>query len=236
MRTLILMMLATLPLLAHAGGELPTQDRVVFEDGQRVVLRSSLWPDFEGGWIRTEQKLTVNPEGSWVYRYDTQLPETQKYHQLYCSQFGAQFQPMTKGESHLSDGSAGWACVDEMEFPSGDENAPHNPRSSASPAAIDYVYATAPSGTAQVGVNFFSYGSARYESSQSGSRSATVHVDNGRCRNFVSDYFSSPFIGDIRLGVSCIVQQPRLVSTGMDVCIPKLCGPASGTISVLQRD
>lgn len=236
MRTFIILLMTAIPLLASAENESTSQDRVVFEHGRRVILRTSAWPDFDGGLIRVEQKLSINADGNPTYHYNAQDPETQRYHRLYCDHAGQGFRPMSDGESIFYGGSTGWACSGDLNASPRDTPAQVNPLSAMFPAAADYVYATAPSGSASVGANFYSQGYARYESSLAGAINTVVHVDSGRCRHSASTYHSGPFSGNITLGVNCIVQQPRFVSTGLETCIPKLCGSASGTFSIFSVD
>lgn len=206
MHAFVLLIVAAMPLPAYSSEhQQKMHDRTVFEGAERVVFRTSEWPNFEGTAIPVEQKLTVNPDGDLRYDYHAQSPETQAYHRALCAEQG--LDAATEGESIFSTDSAGWHCIHVIEYLPGTAppSAP-TARMTAQPShAADHSYATAPSGTASVGTNFPSTGSANVQSSVPGSVRATVSVDNGRC-------------------------------TRVEGCIPKLCGYATGTMSVFTCD
>jgi hypothetical protein len=228
MKTYIFLV-AILPFSLDASEKQTISDRVEFnENGQRVVIRTSQWPDNKGGSLNIEQKLMVGNDGALHYDYATQTADTQLYHRQLCAIQG--MDPAWDGDATVSGDGAGWHCSNVIEHESG--NLPEEPRSSSTPPrSIDFVIANAPRGTEEAGRNFLSSGSIRYQSSMAGSMQGSVSVD-GRCSTRYSQNYGNPFTGSHTAMVSCIVHEPRSVSTRMEGCVPKQCGSDNGDISV----
>lgn len=226
-----LLLLAVLPLRGTASEYLPLGDSVMFDaTGGRIVLRRIDWPDVDGGLTRIELKLTLNKDGHLRYDFDAQSPATQDFHRRLCKNKG--LDPATGGETILIGTTAAWHCNSTGPLPdSAGEPSPAPPPGTAD-RAIDYVYANAPNGTAQVGVSFYARGNVRYESSQAGSIQASLQLHDNRCSTYFSQYYPYPFSGNHNAEVACLVQEPGLVITRMEGCIPKLCGYDSGTVAV----
>lgn len=224
------LLLATLPFSMQASEQQTTRDRVEFgNEGERIVVRTSQWPDFKKGLVDVEQRLWVDSDGILHYDYRKQSGVTQRYHRQFCAEDG--MIPAWNGDATFSDNSAGWHCSNSMEQESRATIPIEDSATWTRPRSVDYVFSTAPSGTAQAGVNFRSSGSVRFESSQTGSIQASASVD-GRCRTDFSQYYGSAFSGYHEASVTCIVYEPRFVSTRMEGCVPRQCGHANGTISV----
>lgn len=218
------------PFALHAKDQAIFHDRVEFDAaGSRVVVRSALWPDSQRGMVKVEQRLQVNADGNLRYEYEDQDEHTKAYHRSYCAETG--LDPVVDGEVTFTPGAAGWHCSNVILH---DENAPlvDAPSSAAGQGrSVDFVTARAPSGSTQVGVNFPSIGYINVKSSQAGALRSSVHVDN-RCRTYISQHFSAPFSGNHQAGVSCIAHDSRFLTTGMEGCVPRICGSDRGTISV----
>lgn len=115
MHAFVLLIVAAMPLPAYSSEhQQKMHDRIVFEGAERVVFRTSEWPNFEGNAIPVEQKLTVNPDGDLRYDYHAQSPETQAYHRALCAEQG--LDAATEGESIFSTDSAGWNCIHVIEY------------------------------------------------------------------------------------------------------------------------
>ncbi len=229
MRYLNLLLIASIPFSSHADEQSTIDDRIEFDSlGQRVVIRTSPWAGLKGTTVNVEQKLYVNEDGNLHYNYHQQSTSTQLFHQTLCAEDG--MLPAMGGETVFIGSTTGWHCSRVVEY---DPDAPPlQTESSLNPVkSVDYVFTNAPSGSAAVGVNFYSTGSARFQSSQAGSLRGSVQVD-GRCSTYFSQYYGTPFTGDHSARVVCIVHQPRFVSTGAEACVPKQCGRSTGTISV----
>lgn len=223
-------LLALLPLHAHADGQPPPQDSVTFDaSGQRIVLQTREWSDFGGGHMAVQQKLRVGEDGNLHYTFEDQSSATQAYHRALCDVDG--LEPAIGGTAIFVGEGTGWHCNSVIEHGQ-DEELPDGERSTdLPPRSVDFVVANAPTGSALAGTNFLSTGNVRFQSSQAGSMQGGVQVD-GRCSTYFSKYFANPFTGSHIAQVSCIVHQPRFVTTGMEGCVPQQCGNATGTISV----
>jgi len=223
-------LLVLLPLHAHADGQQAPQDSVIFDaSGQRIVLQTREWSDLDGGHVSVQQKLRVGEDGHLHYTFEEQSSATQAYHRALCAMDG--LEPAVGGTAIFVGETTGWHCNSIIEHGQ-DEELPDRDRSTGLPSrAVDFVAANAPTGSAAAGTNFLSTGSIRFQSSQAGSMQGSVRVD-GRCATYFSQYFANPFTGSHIAQVSCIVHEPRFVTTGMEGCVPKQCGNATGTISV----
>lgn len=78
---------AALPLYAHASYH--DRDTTDSADGYPRIIRTSDWPDLEGGSIAVEQVLRRNRDGSFTYRLSEQSTATQRYHHAFCENDGA---------------------------------------------------------------------------------------------------------------------------------------------------
>lgn len=219
---------------ASASPPSSLQDRVEMNThGEQTLIRSSEWPDFEGGIVVVEQRLLMNEEGNPTYQYSRQSKATQLYHEAFCLEKNAR---PAGGEAVLKGSIAAWICASSDGDETLDPKATSPQRPQASPAhpdrSSDYVFANAPNGSASAGVNFHSTGTIRYSSSSSGSMRGSVSVDSGRCTTDFSQYYGSPFNGNHIATVICIVHEPRRISTKMEGCVPRLCGADSGWITV----
>lgn len=229
MKYLPLLLASIAPLSLHANEQATFHDKVEFDEaGSRVVLRTAQWPSLARGMVEVEQRLQVNEVGNLKYDYHTQSEATKEFHSSYCAEIG--FDPFD-GEVSFTPEAGGWHCIkDEVDpgaMPVEQAEAP----SAMHDRSVDFVTARAPTGSARVGVNFPATGYITYRSSQGGSMQGNVHVDH-RCRFYVSKHYNGPFSGNQVAGVSCLAHEPRFLTTGMEGCIPRLCGSDRGTISV----
>jgi len=229
MKSVSLMFALVVPLSVHAKDQPKFQDRVEFDGGSRVVVRSALWPDSRRNMVRIEQRFQVNADGNLRYEFEEQDERTKAYHRAYCAESG--LDPFVDGEVTFTPEAAGWHCS-KVELH--DEQSPHS--GARAPTAgqdrsVDYVTARAPSGSTQAGVNFPAVGYLTFQSSQAGSLQGSVHVDY-RCKTYISRHYYVPFSGNHQAGVSCLAHDSRFLTTGMEGCIPRLCGSDRGTISV----
>ncbi|MEN5039220.1 hypothetical protein ABE424_03430 [Stenotrophomonas sp. TWI1149] len=206
------------------------KDRVENTGEGRTMVRTTEWPDFEGGFVAVEQRLLINEDGDPTYQYSRQSKATQLYHEAFCLEKNAQ---PAGGEAVLKGSIAAWICElgDENKALDPEVATPQNPGTFMD-RSTDYVFANAPNGSARVGVNFHSTGSIRYSSSISGSMRGSVSVDGGRCITNFSQFYASPFSGSHVATAICIVHEPRRVSTKMEGCVPRLCGSDSGSVTI----
>lgn len=186
--------------------------------GISYVVRSTEWSDFDGGTVRVEQRLSADGSGRLIYRYDEQTEATKLYHQAFCDSMDM---VPSLGEGSVDGQGAGWGCSSAATDALGTFGHP--------PGSADWVTATAPDGRVPVGVSYHSSGQMRMESSVGGRRQATIGVDNGRCSFTDIKHYGAPFRESSAIAVTCIVNEPRFVSTSMDVCLPTLCGSDRGT-------
>jgi len=144
------------------------------------MVRTTQWPDFEGGFVAVEQRLLMNEDGNPTYQYSRQSKATQLYHEAFCLEKNAR---PAGGEAELKGSIAAWICElsDEDKALDAEVAAPQYP-GPLMDRSTDYVFANAPNGSARVGVNFHSTGTIRYSSSSSGSMRGSVSVDSGRCK------------------------------------------------------
>lgn len=84
---LSLIVAAVLPLHPHANYH--DRDTTDSTDGYPRIIRTSNWPDLEGGSIAVEQVLRKNGDGSFTYRFSEQSTATQLYHHAFCESDGA---------------------------------------------------------------------------------------------------------------------------------------------------
>lgn len=219
---------------AHSSPQILTSDRIELSaNGEQTIVRAAEWPDFAGGLIAVEQRLSVDNDGNPTYQYARQSRATQIYHEAFCLEKNAR---PAEGEAVLKGSIAAWVC----ELSDADEALNPKPASPLQPPettthlnrSSNYVVATAPSGSASAGVNFHATGTIRYSSSSSGSMRGSVSVDGGRCATDYSQHYSNPFSGSHIATAICMVHEPRRVPTKMDGCVPKLCGSANGSVTV----
>lgn len=198
--------------------------------GERILIRTSEWPDFEGGLVAVEQRLLMNEDGNLTYQHSRQSKATQLYHEAFCLEKNAR---PAGGEAVLKGSIAAWICElsDRDEALDPEATSPQHPQASTD-RSIDYVFANAPNGSASAGVNFHSTGTIRYSSSSSGSMQGSVSVDSGRCTTYFSQHYNSPFSGSHIATAICIVHEPRRISTKMEGCVPRLCGFDSGSVTI----
>jgi len=224
-----LMIALVAPLSLHATDQPKFQDRVEFDaTGGRVIVRSALWPDSKRSMVRIEQRYQVNADGNLRYEFEEQDETTKAYHRAYCAESG--LDPFDGGEVIFTPEAAGWNCS-KVELHEEGSLSGARPSVAGQDRSVDYVTARAPSGSAQVGINFPAVGSITFQSSQAGSLQGSVHVDH-RCKIYISRHYYAPFSGNHQAGVSCIAHDSRFLTTGMEGCIPRLCGSDRGTISV----
>ncbi|WP_411850659.1 hypothetical protein ACLB90_17580 [Stenotrophomonas sp. LGBM10] len=92
-----------------AGPPLSSQDRVEMNTrGESILIRTSEWPDFEGGLVAVEQRLSMNEDGIPTYRYSRQSKATQLYHEAFCLEKNAR---PAGGEAVLKGSRAAWICA-----------------------------------------------------------------------------------------------------------------------------
>jgi len=207
------------------------QDRIeVNTSGESTMVRTTQWPDFEGGFVAVEQRLLMNEDGNPTYQYSRQSKATQLYHEAFCLEKNAR---PAGGEAELKGSIAAWICElsDEDKALDAEVAAPQYP-GPLMDRSTDYVFANAPNGSARVGVNFHSTGTIRYSSSSSGSMRGSVSVDSGRCKTNFSQFYAQPFSGSHVATAICIVHQPRRISTNMEGCVPRLCGFDNGSVII----
>jgi hypothetical protein len=221
MKMKALAFLCLVALQGHASAEEHplSEDRIEQNPGGiSYVIRGTEWSDFDGGTVRVEQRLSSDGPGRLIYRYDDQTEATKLYHQAFCD---AMDMVPSLGEGVMEGPSAGWGCISTNPDALDTFGRP--------PKSADWVTATAPNGRVPVGVSYHSSGQMRMESSVGGRRQATIGVDNGRCTFTDIKHYAAPFRESSAIAVTCIVNEPRFVSTSMDVCIPTLCGSDRGT-------
>jgi hypothetical protein len=232
MKRISLMIAMVIPFSLYAKEQAIFQDRVELgAAGSRVVVRSALWPDAERGMVNIEQRFQVNADGNLRYDYDEQDERTKAYHRSYCAESG--LDPFVDGEVTFTPEAAGWHCSKDELYEEGEELSDVQRSVAGQDRSVDFVTARAPSGSTQVGVNFPAIGYITYQSSQAGSMQGSVHVDF-RCRTYVSKHYSNPFSGNHEARVSCLAHDSRFLTTGMEGCVPRICGNDRGTISVRQ--
>lgn len=229
MKSVSLMIALVAPLFAHAKDQPKFQDRVEFDGGSRVVVRSALWPDSKRKMVRIEQRFQVNADGNLRYEFAEQDERTKAYHRAYCAESG--LDPVVDGEVTFTPEAAGWHCSKVELHEEQSPNSGARASAAGQDRSVDYVTARAPSGSTQAGVNFPAVGYISFQSSQAGSLQGSVHVDY-RCRTYISRHYYTPFSGNHQAGVSCLAHDSRFLTTGMEGCIPRLCGSDRGTISV----
>jgi len=220
MKLQLLALSATFFLAVPAFSQTPlSTDRVELgANGDRTIIRSSTWPDFDGGSVQVDQRLNPDSLGRLVYRYEQQNEATKLYHQAFCANMDME---PSKGEGVIRGPATGWACTHEVQ------EGRTQPQSDLK--NTDWVSATAPAGRVPVGASYFSSGRMAATSSVAGARSATVGVDNGRCSFTDTRHYGAPFSLSEGIGVSCIVHESRFLNTSLDVCIPKQCTSNRGT-------
>ncbi|WP_146187064.1 hypothetical protein [Stenotrophomonas sp. HMWF023] len=213
---------------AVAANQAPYQDRpMASADGKRWIERTAQLSDFNGGLVAIRIRFFQDGKGGLVYRFDDQIEATKLYHQAACEVTHAKAR---RGETVVSgEAVAGWSCESEATTPASVDPSAELP----GPMAGYYVYALAPSGSAPLGVNFNSVGTARYQSSIAGQSNATLSIDNGRCMTSATDHYAGPFTGTYTLQVVCIGERRGLIDTAMSACIPQLCSTNNGAIDVL---
>jgi len=232
MKGTFLMIAMVIPFSLHAEEQEVFQDRVEFDvAGSRVVVRSALWPESKSGMVKVEQRFQVDADGNLRYEYDEQDERTKAYHRSYCAESG--LDPFVGGEVTFTPEAAGWHCSNVELHEVGEQPSDAQSSVTGQDRSVDFVTARAPSGTTQIGVNFLAMGYVSYQSSQAGSMKVSVHVDQ-RCRTDVSRHYSTPFSGNHEARVNCIAHDSRFLTTGMEGCVPRLCGSDRGTISVRQ--
>lgn len=229
MKYISLLFASVVPLSLHAGEQAAFRDKVEFNaTGERVVVRAADWPSVARGMVEVEQRLQVNQEGNLRYDYEAQSERTKAFHRSYCAEID--MDPFD-GEVSFTPEASGWHCMKEDLHPDEDHAFRTVDPAGAQGRSADFVTARAPSGSVRVGVNFPAAGSLTYRSSQAGALRGSVHVDH-RCRFDVTKHYARPFSGTQAAGVSCIAHESRFLTTGMEGCIPRLCGSDRGTISV----
>jgi len=86
------------------------------------MVRTTEWPDFEGGFVAVEQRLSVNEDGDPTYQYSRQSKATQLYHEAFCLEKHAR---PAGGEAVLNGSIAAWICeVGDEDTPLDLESAP----------------------------------------------------------------------------------------------------------------
>lgn len=79
-------------------------------DGVPVVIRTGLWPDFQGRHAWVEQVLLPNPDGSFTYQFARQTRATRMYHATWCGYRG-----LHADEAELTTSGpgtyGGWSCA-----------------------------------------------------------------------------------------------------------------------------
>ncbi|MCW6029741.1 hypothetical protein K4043_17125 [Stenotrophomonas sp. SRS1] len=194
------------------------------------MVRTTEWPDFEGGFVAVEQRLLMNEDGNPTYQYSRQSKATQLYHEAFCLEKNAR---PAGGEAVLKGSLAAWICeLGDEDKALDPEVATHQYPGALMDRSTDYVFANAPNGSARVGVNFHSTGTIRYSSSSSGSMRGSVSVDSGRCTTNFSQFYARPFSGSHVATAICIVHEPRRISTKMEGCVPRLCGSDNGSVAI----
>ncbi len=206
-------------------------------DGVERIVRTTQWPDLEGGSIPVQQRFRPNPDGSLSYVFSDQSTATQLYHHALCEQDGM---TASQGEATLSgpDAVGGWSCEQEgdsdFDVSAAERDVTSIPPSGGTLAvgdrASDYVFAYAPSGSVAAGQNFRAQASVRFQTSRAGSAEALVGVDNRRCSFRVSRYYSAPTTGSFAPWVNCIIHVPATVTTETVGCIPWGCATDRGRV------
>lgn len=214
--TLCAAMITAVP--AYADTPLSTDSTRHSSQGDLIIVRRTVWPDFDGGTIPVEQYLKPEGSGRLLYRYQDQPEATKLYHQAFCASMDME---PSQGEGRIGGPATGWACTRETGT--------HGRRSDLGPKSIDWATATAPSGQVPVGVSYYPTGQMAAESSVAGVRTAKIGVDNGRCDFSDTRHYASPFSLREAVGVICTVSESRFVNTSLDVCIPKQCASNRGT-------
>lgn len=114
MRVCLALLLTVSPHSSVVHAQEP-HDRIEFAaDGQRIVLRTSYWPDHTGGTVPVEQRLQVTADGHLRYDFHEQGAETQAYHEALCAESG--MEPTRDGEGFIVGNSAGWGCHSVHEY------------------------------------------------------------------------------------------------------------------------
>jgi len=163
MKILPLLIASIAPLTLHASDQITVHHNVELDAaGSGVVMRTLRWPSATRGMVDVEQKLQVNEVGDLEYDYHAQSEATKSFHHSYCAETG--FDPFD-GYVSFSPEASGWNCIkdqlDESEGPVEQAEA----TSSMQDRSIDFVTARAPTGNAQVGVEFSAIGDLTYRSS-----------------------------------------------------------------------
>ncbi|WP_294996415.1 hypothetical protein [uncultured Stenotrophomonas sp.] len=219
---------AAIPAVALANQPTYQDRQMASSDGKQWVERTVRLSDFNGGEVTVQVRLFKDGKGGYVYRYNDQTEPTKLYHQAACEVTNSKAR---HGETIISGESAvvGWSCEGES-----DPAAKFKPSASdmVQPLAGYYVFALAPSGSAPIGVNFNSVGTARSQSSLAGKASGALSLDNGRCTTSASDEHTGPFTGTYTLQVVCIGVRRGVIPTAMSACIPRVCSTNNGSINV----
>ncbi|HEL4266524.1 TPA: hypothetical protein UM524_001276 [Stenotrophomonas maltophilia] len=227
-RVLSALVVAAIPTLVMASQPTYQDRQMASSDGKQWVERTVRLSDFNGGEVTVQVRLFKDGKGGYVYRYNDQTEATKLYHQAACEVTNSKAR---HGETVISGESAvvGWSCEGESD-----------PAAELKPAASDmvqpkagyYVFALAPSGSAPIGVNFNSVGTARFQSSLAGKSTGALSLDNGRCTTSASDEYTGPFTGTYTLQVVCIGVRRGVIPTAMSACIPRVCSTNNGAVDV----
>lgn len=222
------LVMAAMPTLALANQSSYHDRQVASSDGRQWVERTVRLSDFSDGEVAVQVRLFKDGKGGFVYRYNDQTEATKLYHQAACEVTNS---TARRGETVISGESAvvGWSC-EGVSDPAEDLNPATTDM--AHPRAGYYVFALAPSGSAPIGVNFNSVGTARFQSSLAGKATGALSLDNGRCTASASDEYTGPFTGAYTLQVVCIGVRRGAIPTATSACIPRICSTNHGSINV----
>ncbi|MBH1666986.1 hypothetical protein I5U73_18140 [Stenotrophomonas maltophilia] len=227
-RLLCALGMATMHTVAMANQSSYQDRQMASSDGRQWVERTVRLSDFEGGDVAVQVRLFKDGKGGFVYRYDDQNETTKLYHQAACEVMNSK---VRRGETVISGESAvvGWSCEGDSD-PAEDSNSASSDMTQ--PRAGYYIFALAPRGSAPIGVNFNSVGTARFQSSLAGKSTGTLSLDNGRRMTSASDEYAGPFTGSYTLQVVCIGVRRGVIPTAASARIPRVCSPNHGSINV----
>lgn len=114
MRPPFVLFLTTLPFSSALHAQEPHDSIEFTADGHRIVIRTSCWPDQNGGTVPVQQRLQVTADGYLRYDFHDQRAETRAYHEALCATSG--MEPMRDGEALMVGNSSGWGCHRSHEY------------------------------------------------------------------------------------------------------------------------